>query len=196
MKRIKIDIDDPAKKDLEVIAEYFRQGKIVAYPTDTVYGLGCIATDKKAIDKIFRIKKRDRSKPLLVLVKSWCMLKKYFFVPGKAERHLRNIWPGPVTALLRKRAVLPNELALGKDKLGVRLPKVDFLIKMINKVGAPIVSTSLNIAGDPPLTDVNDVDGYLKPRPDLIIDIGKKLKGRPSRLIDINKEGEVIILRK
>ncbi|MBD3248182.1 threonylcarbamoyl-AMP synthase, partial [Candidatus Falkowbacteria bacterium] len=116
MEKIKINFKDTSKKDIEQIADFLKKGKTIAYPTDTVYGLGCLATNKKAIKKVFQIKKRDKSKALLVLVKSWCMLKKYFKVSAGEERILRSFWPGPVSVLLRSKGLLPKELAPGKAK--------------------------------------------------------------------------------
>jgi len=197
MKIIKVNSDNPSKQDIQQIVDFFQQGKTVVYPTDTIYGLGCIATDKKAIEKIYKIKQRDKKKSLLVLVGSWCMLKDYFFVSGKKEKFLRDIWPGPVSALLKKRNVLPDILSSKKEKVGVRLPKNEFLIKIIKKTKKPIVSTSLNMAGKRPLKTVLAVNRHFKAlKPDVVVDTGQKLDKKPSKLLDIDDPEKIKILRK
>ncbi len=197
MKIIKIDFKNPKEEDIDLIVDYFKKGKVIVYPTDTIYGIGCIATNQKAINKIYKIKKRDEKKPLLLLVKSWCMLKKHLFVSKKQDEYLRTVWPGKVSAILKKRDLLPDQISQGLKTLAVRLPENNFLIKIIKEIGEPIVSTSLNITNEKNLEDVKNIEKYFKDKkPDLIIDISKKLKGKPSKLIDITDIKNIKILRK
>ena len=81
------------KQEIDLIADYLKQGKVVVLPTDTLYGLSCVATNKKGIAKIHKIKKSSSKKPLLVLIKGYCMLKDYAKVSKKQEEYLRKIWP-------------------------------------------------------------------------------------------------------
>lgn len=196
MKKIEIVLKNPSSGDISAIAAAFKKGEIVVYPTDTVYGLGCLATNKKAVAKVFNIKKRSNTKALLALVSSFSMLKKYFFVSVPEMRYLKKNWPGPVSVLLRRRPLMPPDLAPGKERVAVRLPKSDFLIKMIRRAGAPIVSTSLNISGKEILSDISGLEDYFKGlKPDLAVD-GGYLNGRPSKLVDISNPDKIIILRK
>lgn len=184
MKIIKIDFKRPVKTEVDLIVDYFKRGKIVVYPTDTIYGIGCIATDKRAIDRIYKIKKRDKEKSLLVLVSSLAMAKRYCYVSRKQEEYLRRVWritsssviknpPSPpllkggrpVSVILKSKEVLSKELAGGGDSLAVRLPNNELLVKMIRQVNAPIVSTSLNISGRKNLTNVSKIERYLKKSP-------------------------------
>lgn len=179
-----------------MIAEYFKQGKVIAYPTDTIYGLGCLATDKKAIKRIYRIKKRNKKNPLLILASSFGMVRKYCFLSMAQERFLKNKWPGPVSVVLRAKSLLPKELTGGKGSIAVRMPKNNFLIKTIRRVGAPIVSTSLNISGKKNIIKPDNLENYFETRkPDLIINAGE-LKSKPSRLVDIRDINNIKILRK
>lgn len=192
----KISLKNTIVGDIKKIATFFKKGKIVVYPTDTVYGIGCLATDKKGIAKVFKIKKRDKSKALLVLISSLRMLEKYFLVSLKEKQYLKKVWPGPISVVLRKKSILPKDLALGKDRVAVRLPKNDFLIKMIRRVKAPIVSTSLNISGKRTLTSITGLEKQFSGlKPDLAVD-GGNLLGRPSKLLDISNPEKIIILRK
>lgn len=201
MKYLKIKLDDVSEKQINLITDYFQAGKIVVYPTDTVYGLGCLAIDKEAIDKIFEIKNREKSKSLLILAGSLAILKKYCCLDREQEKYLKKIRAGkrPISVILKKKKNLPQELTGGGETVAIRwpdLPKGNFLIKILNRVNQPIVSTSLNISGEKILGRVDGLDHYFqKAKPDLVVDAGV-VKNKPSRLIDIKDLDNIKILRK
>lgn len=196
IKKIKINLNKTTKSKIDLIIEYFKQGKVVAFPTDTIYGLGCLATDKEAIKKIYKIKKRSRQKPLLILASSFRMVRKYCFLSRAQEKFLKNKCSGSVSVILRSRNLLPKELTGGKDSIAVRLPKNIFLIKIIRRIGAPIVSTSLNISGSKNIVELGNLENYFRAhKPDLIVDAGA-LRGKPSKLVDIRDINNIKILRK
>jgi L-threonylcarbamoyladenylate synthase len=196
MKTIKININNFKKQEIGLIADFLKKGKVIVCPTDTIYGLDCLATDKKAINKIYRIKKREKKKPLLVLVSDWKMFGKYFFVNAKQKKYLRQVWPGKVSAILSHKGLFPANLSVGFSGTAVRLPKSNFLVKMIKAAGVPLVSTSLNLSQQPHLDNVDNLEKYFKAvKPDLIINSGI-LKGRPSRLVDLTDADDIKILRK
>lgn len=196
MKVKQINLNNFSKQEIGLIAGFLQTGKTIVYPTDTIYGLGCLATNKKAIAKIYRIKKREKKKPMLILIADFKMLRKYFQVDKKQLRYLQKVWPGKISVILNKKTALPDDISAGLTSAAVRLPKSRFLTKMIKDAGAPIVSTSLNLSGEPPIDRVGDLAGYFKTsRPDLVLDAGR-LRGRPSRLIDLRDPEKIIILRK
>lgn len=196
MQKIKINYSKVQKQEIGLIAGFLKMGKVLVYPTDTIYGLGCRADDKQAIRKIFRIKKRDKKKPLLVLISDYKMLRKFFFVDKNQEAYLRKVWPGKISVILNKKIELPGELTAGLPSLAVRLPKSRFLTKMIKEVGGPIVSTSLNISGEEPVEKVDSLQTYFQgAKPDIIVDAGLR-RGRPSKLIDLRDAKNIIVLRK
>lgn len=190
---------DKEENDIDLVVDYLRKGKVVVLPTDTVYGLHGDATNSRAIEKIRRIKKRGKNSPLLILVSSLEMVKRYCYLSQKQPEFLRKIWASgnkPVSVVLKSRGKLPRELTAGLDSIGVRLPKSVFLTTIIERVGVPVISTSLNISGQKPLIGVEGLDKYFKaPKPDLVVDAGK-LKGSPSRLIDLRNVEDIKILRK
>jgi len=201
MKKITINTVEVAKSQIDLIIRYLNQGKVIAYPTDTIYGLGCDATREAAIKKIFRIKQRGKDCPLLILVSSFSMLKKYCLVSNKQVEYLKKVWSKsskPTTVILKSRGILPRVLTGGQDSVAVRmptdLPKNDFLIKIIRYTGKPIVSTSLNISGRKNLKDIKMIDKYFKVRPDLVVD-GGELKSRASRIVDVREVENVKIIR-
>jgi len=197
MKTIKINLNKITKDDVSLIVEYLKQGKVIAYPTDTVYGLGCDCRNVEAIKRIKKIKGEKGIKPLLVLISDFQMLKKYCFVNTLQMEYLKKYWPGPVTVVLNLKKNLPRELTAGTSSLAVRLPKSEFLFKIITGVGQPIVSTSLNISGQKSLNNLNNLDNYFKKvRPDLVVDAGTVKKTQPSKLVDLRNITDIRILRK
>ena len=198
MEYLKINLKKIAKDEIDLIVDYFKRGKVIVYPTDTIYGLGGLATDKKAIKKNFKIKGRIEKKPFLILVNSFKMLKKYCWVSRKQEKYLRKTWRGAraVSVILKKKRNLPQELTGGQETVAVRLPKVKFLIKILSGVGQPIVSTSLNKSGQKNLDSVSRLDNYFKKaKTDLIIDAGV-IKAKSSRLVDARDIRNIKVLRK
>ncbi|MBU0721996.1 threonylcarbamoyl-AMP synthase [Patescibacteria group bacterium] len=204
MQIIKINLNKITQEQIDLIVDYLKQGLVIAYPTDTVYGLGCDARNVEAIkrinkiknQKIKKLKKQENKRPLLVLISDYKMLRQYCFINQEQEKYLASIWPGSVTVILKRRPNLPPELTGGLNSLAVRLPKSEFLIKIISKVGFPLVSTSLNKKADKPLSDVQNLEKYFKYLPDLTIDAGECKKTKPSSLVDIRDVENIKVLRK
>lgn len=196
MPTIKIDLNKIVKEQIDLIVDYLKRGRVLAYPTDTIYGLGCDALNAEAIKRINKIKGEKRAKPLLILISGLEMLKKYCFVNLRQMEYLKKIWPGPVTVILKRRPNLPAELTGGLNSIGVRLPDNDFLIKMISEAGMPIVSTSLNKKGEKPLANVKNIETYFKYKPDLTVDAGEGKRTKSSRLVDIRDIKNIEVIRK
>jgi L-threonylcarbamoyladenylate synthase len=198
MKEIRINLKKINNNDISLIVKHLKHGIVIAYPTDTIYGLGCLATDEASIKKIIKIKKIKNNRPFIVLMSDMKMVKKFCLVDKEQRMFLDKVWPGPVTVILNCRVNLPNQVingAKGKKTLAVRLPKNDFLIKIIKKAGAPIVSTSLNVVGGEHICRPIDLKKHFKKDlPDLVIDAGV-LKGEASRLVDIRDVYNIKILR-
>ncbi|MEI6529083.1 MAG: L-threonylcarbamoyladenylate synthase [Candidatus Falkowbacteria bacterium] len=187
---------------IDLVVGSLQIGQVVVLPTDTIYGLSCLADRLRPINKIYHLKKRDPKKPVLILVASIEMAKKYVIISDKQEKLLKKIWAkkaAPTTVILKNRRILPRELTRGSDGLAVRLPKSVFLIKILGKVNCPLVSTSLNLSGQKNITDLHRLHYYFPKknnRPDLVIDAGPSPQKRPSRLIDLRDENAPIIIRK
>jgi L-threonylcarbamoyladenylate synthase len=196
MQTIKINLNKIIQTDIDLVVDYLKRGQVIAYPTDTVCGLGCDAGNAEAIKKINKIKEEKTNKPLLVLMSDFKMLQKYCFFNQEQEKYLRDVWPGPVTVILKRKPILPAELTGGQNSLAVRLPDNDFLIKIISGAGFPIVSTSLNKKGEKPLTNVENLEKYFKYLPDLVIDAGECKRTKPSKLIDLRDMKNIKVLRK
>lgn len=200
MKYIRLDKGSVSRKDFELAKEYLSSNKIVLMPSDTVYGLSVRADQAKAVRKLRRFKGRPDKKPLLILASDLKMIKKYFSISRDQENYLNKVWSpksSPTTVILPDKKLLPKELNESEDGLAVRLPKNDFLIKMIKSLGVPLVSTSANLNGLEPISDPSDISASLgQKKPQLIIDGGKCGKTRASRLIDLRLYPKIKILRK
>jgi L-threonylcarbamoyladenylate synthase len=181
---------------INTMADHIKAGRVIVYPTDTVYGIGCLATDDKAVDKIYRIKERGKDKPLLVLVDSLDMAKDYFYINSRQEEVLKQHWPGPYSFILKEKGRFSHILAGNKRAVGVRLPKNDFITKMVYRAGTPVVSTSFNISGQKVASRVDKIEEmFMDCLPDIVLDIGRIENRKPSKLMDLTNPDGIKVLR-
>lgn len=165
-----------------------KQGKVIVCPTDTVYGLIADATNKKAVEKIFKIKKRSIKKPIPIFVKDLKIAKKLAKIDKKQERILKSIWPGKVTVVLKRKKTKMKLYGVDKKTIALRIPNfkpVNFLLEKLNK---PLIGTSANISSKPPSTKIREVTPQFKNQkyqPDLVIDTGNLPKSKPSIVLDL-----------
>jgi L-threonylcarbamoyladenylate synthase len=162
-------------------AKQLREGKVVIYPTDTLYGVGCNALDEEAIKRVFKLKKRDRSKPLSIALCDLKMLRRYASFDDKAMKVMEKFFPGPVTFILRKKG-LPDILTGGSENVGVRIPEDRTALKLIMEASVPIVTTSANVTGSASAETAEEAVAEL-PEADLVLDGGKRAS-LPSTIID------------
>lgn len=168
--------------DLKDIKNEILAGKVFIYPTDTIYGLGCDATNRAAVEKIKRIKSRDQEKPLSVIAPSLEWIKENLIVDCELSKYL----PGPYTIILKKKNQDFLKWVSSSDSLGVRIPANEFT-KEIQKSGVPFITTSINLSGEPFATKVGDIKKEILEKVDYVINAGE-LNGRPSTLIIKGKE--------
>lgn len=186
MKIISLDISD--KNILKEIVSTLKQGKIIVYPTDTLYGLGVNALDKAAVDKLFRVKKRPRVKPMSIIIKDTMMARRVAYIDLRTEKILNVLWPGPVTVVLPRKDIIPSIVSGGKNTIGIRIPNSEFVKTLFSLIDFPITSTSVNIYGKEPLRkadEINEAFENEKYQPDLIIDTGVLPEVEASTIIDL-----------
>jgi len=179
------------------VVESIKRGKVIICPTDTVYGLICDATNEKAVNKIFKIKKRSFQKPVSIFVKDFKMAKKFAKINKNQEKLLKKVWPGKVIAVLKTKRRFPRGIVCQRGKIGLRMPKYKLLNETLNKFKGPLAQTSANLAGKPTLPLMKNILKQFqnkKYRPDLAIDAGK-LSGKPSMVIDLTQSPPKILLR-
>lgn len=141
------DLKTGRNRKLKKLADLLAQGEVIAYPTETVYGLGCDATNKAAIEKIYRIKGKDRAKQLLLLVGSRAMAEKYFQFDLRSRQLAEKYWPGALSLILPVRPEYRG--VFGADPVGIRLSSSSTATSLSRRLGRPIISTSANPSNQP-----------------------------------------------
>ncbi len=175
---------------LKSAAEAIKKGKLVVYPTDTLYALGCNALDENAVARVFKVKRRATNKPLPIAVASLAMMKKYALVDKRALRIAKEFLPGALTLVLKKKR-LPGVLTAGRDDVAIRIPDSEIALKLIKLAGVPVVATSANISEQAPPISPKEVLEQIKDA-DIILDAGN-LKARvPSTILDLTGEPKVL----
>jgi len=175
------------------------KGELVAFPTETVYGLGANALDANAVQKIFQAKGRPSDNPLIVHVDSLEMLRTLvaedsFPKEGSIEHTLcKNFWPGPLTILFNKSSKVPDIVTAGLEKVAVRMPKHPVAYKLIHLSGLPIAAPSANISGNPSPTTASHVFADLNGRVACILDGGPAEVGVESTVVDLNSKPPLIL---
>lgn len=183
-------------KDFGEIAGRLEQGAVMLYPTETTYGLGCLATDREGIERIFELKQRPAERPYLVLVRDREMLEKYVSeIPAAYESMIERFWPGPLTLVFPAReGTLPMDLlAPGLQTLAIRISSHPFCSQLLKHLDAPLVSTSANLSGAPNPSSLEDVSHFVKNGVDLIVD-GGTLGGTPSSIVRLDG-GKAVLAR-
>jgi len=177
---------DSERRWLARAVEVLRKGGLVAFPTETVYGLGADARNVNAVLKVFRVKRRPLSDALILHVSSVEMASSCVReFPEDAERLAREFWPGPLTLILPKRGWVPKEVTGGSDKVGVRWPAHPVAEALIRGFGSPLVAPSANVSGRPSPTRAEDVVAELGDSVDLIVDGGETPIGIESTVLDL-----------
>lgn len=179
------DLKNTKNKSVTVI----KAGGVVIFPTDTVYGFLADADNKKAVKKIYKIKKRQSKKPLPVFVKDLKMAKTLAEISKKQEKIIKKYWPGKYTLVLK--AKIKNPKLVKDGKIALRIPKYKPLNDLLKKAGIPLAQTSANISGKPALNkaaDIKETFEKQKYKPDLIINAGNLPKRKPSAIIDLTGE--------
>lgn len=175
------------KKVITEATKYIKNGKVIICPTDTVYGLICDAKNKKAVEKIFKIKKRSFQKPISIFVKNLKAAKKYSKINKNQEKFLKKAWPGKTIVVLRVKGSFPSGIVCQWGKVGLRMSKYKLLNEILNKFKGPIAQTSANITGKPTPSTIQDILKQFKNKkwqPDIVINVGE-LSGKPSKVIDL-----------
>ncbi|HCX27957.1 MAG TPA: threonylcarbamoyl-AMP synthase [Candidatus Portnoybacteria bacterium] len=198
MKIFKVNPENLRDSEEAIIeaAKVMLKGGVVVFPTDTVYGLGCDATDEAAIRKVFRMKGRDKKKALAVVVRDIAMAKKISFIDKRLERALEVIWPGAVSVILWRRHKLPEVLTAGGEKIALRIPDYKLTYLLAENMGRPYVATSANLSGEQATIKISQVLEYFENsflKPDLILDAGDLKFCEPSTVLDLSTDKPKIV---
>ena len=185
----------PAEQvNIETAGAVLRAGGIVAFPTDTVYGLGAVCTDEKAIQKLFEAKGRDEGKPISILVSGPAQAEAIAAeLPEQARKLMEVFWPGALTIILKKRPEISEKLSAGRDTIGLRMPASEAAVRVIEAAGSPLAAPSANISGKRSSVTAEDVREDLDGKIDMILDGGACPVGISSTVADLTGETPVIL---
>ena len=172
--------------ELEEIKKSFTNGKLVIFPTETVYGIGANALDRDAVDSIFVAKGRAQDNPLIVHISNFDMLKKLVEEPNEIEKKLIDaLMPGPFTLILKKKSIIPDNVTCGLDTVGIRFPENKIAQEIIEYTGLPIAAPSANISSRPSGTNIEDIKDEFDGKVDLIVDGGETKIGIESTVCKV-----------
>jgi L-threonylcarbamoyladenylate synthase len=175
-------------------ANIIRQGGVVVFPTRSLYGLAADALNPEAVDRIFRIKQRSSSKPLLIMIKNKSELSNIVReVPPAAECFMTHFWPGKLTIVLDAAGTLPKNLTGGTGKIGIRLPGHPVAFSLVSALENPVTGTSANISGKPGCSKVSDLDDAIIRKVDGLLDAGELEKGIGSTVIEVTNTAATLL---
>lgn len=174
------------EEELALAAKSLKDGKLVIFPTETVYGIGANALDEKAIDNIFIAKGRANDNPLIVHISDFSMLDELVEEITELEKKLMDAFmPGPFTLILKKKSIIPNNVSANLDTVGIRMPSNKIAHELIKKAGIPIAAPSANISSRPSGTKIEDIKDEFNNKVDIIIDGGESLVGLESTVVKV-----------
>jgi tRNA threonylcarbamoyl adenosine modification protein (Sua5/YciO/YrdC/YwlC family) len=187
MEVLRIDPEHPDEIALIRTAEEVLRGGVVAFPTDTTYGLGCSLFDTDAVEMLARMKRRDRSHAFISLIpdplQAWGLGAE---VSGVAERLIERYWPGPLSLIFRASPLVPVRVLGRGGTIALRCPKDTLCQLILERIGGPVVSSSANLSGDPPAESAAEVVAVFGNQLDLVLDGGPRHARPPSTLVDVS----------
>lgn len=184
--------------DLKQAVEIFKNGGVILYPTDTIWGIGCDATNPEAVARIYRIKKREDSKSMLVLMENPALLERYVDDVPEVAWDLVEITTTPLTVIYPGAKNLSPNLIAEDGSIGIRFTKEEFTSKLLQRFRRPIVSTSANISGQKPPAFFDEISEEIKNQVDYIVEYRQDdvTPSQPSSIIKLWPDGRIDIIRK
>ncbi len=186
------------EEDLKNALKVLKAGGVILYPTDTIWGLGCDATNEEAVKKIFQIKQREDSKALLLLTDNEAKIERLVEEVPDIAWDLIRLSETPLTIIYSKARNLARNLIAQDGSVGIRVTKEDFSNKLCERFRLPVVSTSANISGEPAPQRFDEISGEIKNTVDYIVSYRQndRAKAKPSSIIKLEPNGVVTIIRK
>jgi L-threonylcarbamoyladenylate synthase len=179
---------------IENAVQLLKAGGLVAFPTDTVYGVGAYAFSPQAVEKIYQVKGRPPDKAIPLLLASAESLSQVAQdITPEAWLLVEKFWPGALTVVLRRQPVVPDIVTGGGPTVALRVPDHAFTLRLIRAVGSPLATTSANLTGHPDPRTAQEVADYLEGRIDLILDGGRCPGGIPSTVVDLTRTPLAIV---
>ena len=191
---IQINPESPTSDVINSAANLIRNGELVGFPTDTLYGIGCDAFNLKATEKLFLLKERPFSKPINLLISELNQIKSIVpLITQTAKKLISEFWPGALTIIFPKKKGILENISGGLESIGVRMPNYIITLQLIKQVNMPIAATSANLSGHTSSTTVEEVIDHFQNKIPLIIDGGKTPLELGSTIVDITEDTPKIL---
>jgi len=181
---IDVNPDNPQQRLIDQVVQLLRRGGIIAYPTDTYYGIGCDIMNKKAIERIYQLRQRDKKKPFSFICSSLKNISHYAKVTNYAYKNMRRLLPGPYTFVLPGSKLVPKIMLTKRKTAGIRVPDNRICMALVEALGNPIISTSAKDAEGAIFYDASLINEHFGNRLDAVID-GGYVPGQPSSVVSI-----------
>ena len=181
---LKINQENPQARLVSQVVETLKQGGLIAYPTDTTYGIGCNIFNARGVKNIYQIKQRDARKPFSFICSDLSDAANYAQVSNFAFKIMKRHLPGPYTFVLAATRVVPNTLTTRQKTVGIRIPDDEVAMAIVRELGHPLVTTSANLTGETPLHDPMEIEESMGRMLDMVIDGGIRY-GDPSTVISL-----------
>jgi len=169
---IAINPDNPQQRLIAQVVSALADGAVIAYPTDTTYGIGCSIFSKKGIERIYQIKQREKKKPFSFICSNMSDVTKYAKVSNYAFKILNRFLPGPYTFVLDATRIVPDLVQTKQKTVGIRIPDNRICLDLVSALGHPLVTTSANLSGEEPIGDPGDIFEAMNNQLDIIVDGG------------------------
>ena len=189
-----INPDNPQQRLVDKVVAILREGGIVAYATDTYYGIGCDIMDKKAIEKIYLLKQRDKKKPFSFMCSDLKTISRYAKVSNYAYKTMRRLLPGPYTFVLEGSREVPKMMLTRRKTAGIRVPDHTLCLALVRGLGNPILTTSATKGDGTVFDDASLIHDHFGARIDVVIDSGP-VPGQPSSVISLIDDHPAVIRR-
>lgn len=186
------------KEDVNQALETLKNGGLILYPTDTIWGIGCDATNPAAVEKIFALKERDKSKSMLILLHNENQLASYVREIPDVAYELIEVYDRPITIVYSGAKNLAENAVAEDGSIGIRIVSHPFCQQLLQRFKKPIISTSANISGAPSALTFDQIDELIKEKADYIVRFGQNedTPGEPSIIIKLDPSGKFEFLRK
>jgi len=187
MEILPVDPRRPDRRVLDAAAEAVLRGGVIAFPTDTLYGLGCSLFDVSAVEMVARLKRRDPRHAVISLIpepaQAWGLAME---VNALAANLIERCWPGPLSLIFVASGLVPTRVCGARGTVALRCPDDALSLALLNRIGGPVVSSSANLSGQKPAETAQEVVGYFGNQLDLVLDGGPRRGGVPSTLVDVS----------
>ncbi len=194
MIRLTIHPENPHRRYITQAVEVIKEGKLIIYPTDTVYGIGCDLYNKRALEMLYKLKKKSKFDPISVVVQDIRQASQYARISNFAYRILRHCLPGPYTFILPATREIPRIMLSKRKEVGIRIPDCNVSRELVAELSHPLVNTSVSISADELLNDPDEIEARYQHDVELMLDVGWLPDAAESTVVSLIGD-EITILR-